>query len=216
MGQDEPVHTLAVCDTEPVAIEGLRSLLRSAAGMSVVAAETTLADGLDAVRELRPNLAVVDKAFGTQAVLDLLHTVRHGALETCVIVWSTSFTEVEALRLLQAGAAGVVRKTSSLDTLVACLTSVARGSQWMGEDIIREGGLAPRQRTPLLTVRELEVMQLVERGMRNRDIAESLGIQVGTVKIHLKHIFEKTGVRGRYGLALSGLRDKGLRTTLLV
>jgi DNA-binding NarL/FixJ family response regulator len=50
---------------------------------------------------------------------------------------------------------------------------------------------------------------LVERGLRNRDIAKQLGIQTGTVKIHLKHIFEKTGVKGRYGLALTGLREKG-------
>ena len=48
--------------------------------------------------------------------------------------------------------------------------------------------------------REVEVTRLVEQGLRNRDIARSLGIQTGTVKIHLKHIFEKTGVRGRYGL----------------
>jgi DNA-binding NarL/FixJ family response regulator len=53
-------------------------------------------------------------------------------------------------------------------------------------------------------------MELVERGSRNKDIAIALGIQTGTVKIHLKHIFEKTGIRGRYGLALSGLKEKGL------
>jgi DNA-binding NarL/FixJ family response regulator len=50
---------------------------------------------------------------------------------------------------------------------------------------------------------------LVEKGLRNRDIARQLGIQTGTVKIHLKHIFEKTGVRGRYGLAFTGLQNKG-------
>jgi DNA-binding NarL/FixJ family response regulator len=53
-------------------------------------------------------------------------------------------------------------------------------------------------------------MQLVEQGFKNREIANELGIRPGTVKIHLKHIFEKTGVRGRYGLALTGLREKGL------
>ena len=60
-----------------------------------------------------------------------------------------------------------------------------------------------------LTPREHEVAEQVEKGLRNRDIARNLGIQTGTVKIHLKHIFEKTGVRGRYGLALNGLREKG-------
>jgi len=50
----------------------------------------------------------------------------------------------------------------------------------------------------------------VEQGFKNKEIATELGIRPGTVKIHLKHIFEKTGVRGRYGLALSGLKDRGL------
>ena len=54
------------------------------------------------------------------------------------------------------------------------------------------------------------MLELVEQGMRNKDIGEALGIQAGTVKIHMKHIFEKTGIRGRYGLALSGLKEKGL------
>jgi DNA-binding CsgD family transcriptional regulator len=66
-----------------------------------------------------------------------------------------------------------------------------------------------RPRRSALTVREVEIAALVEQGLRNRDIARLLGIQTGTVKIHLKHIFEKTGVRGRYGLALNGLRQKG-------
>jgi DNA-binding NarL/FixJ family response regulator len=61
-----------------------------------------------------------------------------------------------------------------------------------------------------LTSRELQVMDLVERGFKNKEIAVNLGIQTGTVKIHLKHIFEKTGIRGRYGLALSGLKERGM------
>ena len=53
-------------------------------------------------------------------------------------------------------------------------------------------------------------------GTRIRKSAEALGIRTGTVKIHLKHIFEKTGIRGRYGLALSGLKHKGLLAAVLV
>ena len=61
-----------------------------------------------------------------------------------------------------------------------------------------------------LTPREHQVLELVEQGFKNKEIALELGIRPGTVKIHLKHIFEKTGVRGRYGLAISGLKDKGV------
>jgi DNA-binding NarL/FixJ family response regulator len=60
-----------------------------------------------------------------------------------------------------------------------------------------------------LTAREQQVLELVEQGCKNKEIAGELGIRPGTVKIHLKHIFEKTGIRGRYGLALNGWRDKG-------
>jgi two-component system, NarL family, nitrate/nitrite response regulator NarL len=201
---------------EPVAIEGLRSLLQSADGLRLVASETTLEDGLDAVRELGPQLAVVDKAFGPHGVMDFLTSVPHAPNETRVIVWGTAFSELEALRLMQAGAAAVVRKTSSLDMLIECIRSVASGARWMEGDIIRESDAMERRRSPALTARELEVLRLVERGMRNREIGDYLGICVGTVKIHLKHIFEKRGIRGRYGLALSGLREKGVQTPIPV
>jgi DNA-binding NarL/FixJ family response regulator len=61
-----------------------------------------------------------------------------------------------------------------------------------------------------LTARELQVRELVERGMKNKEIAMTLGIRTGTVKIHLRRIFEKTGIHGRYDLALAGLTEKGV------
>ena len=79
-----------------------------------------------------------------------------------------------------------------------------------------ESGLLPavelvtRNGRSALTAREVQVMELVEKGMKNKEVGDSLGIRTGTVKIHLKHIFEKTGIRGRYGLALRGLKKKGL------
>jgi DNA-binding NarL/FixJ family response regulator len=127
-----------------------------------------------------------------------------------VIVWSFSFSESEALRFLQAGAAGVVRKTASLDTLMNCIRAVVSGNTWMEEKMAGEADRPVRSGRSPLTARELQVMELVERGLKNKDIGASLGIRTGTVKIHLKHIFEKTGIRGRYGLAISGLKEKGL------
>jgi two-component system nitrate/nitrite response regulator NarL len=118
-------------------------------------------------------------------------------------------SESEALRFLQAGARGVLRRTSEPETLVICLRSVTSGNTWLEDGIFGDSDRVPYPRRSQLTPREVEIADLVEKGLRNRDIANNLGIRTGTVKIHLKHIFEKTGVRGRYGLALNGLREKG-------
>ena len=212
----ELVDTVAVCATEPIAIEGLRSLLESAEGLRVVAAETSLAEGLDAVRDLQPAILVLDKAFGVQAVMECPGTLRKCDCQTAVIVWGSAFPEAEALRFLQSGAAAVLRKTARLDVLLTCLRQVARGATWMEDQLVPETDRRGRSAHSPLTARELQVMELVERGMKNKDIGDSLGIRTGTVKIHLKHIFEKTGIRGRYGLALSGLKEKGLLAPALM
>jgi len=202
------LDTIAVCDTEPVAMEGLRSLLEPMDGLRVVALESTLNDGLDAVRELKASLFVLDAAFGPQPVRDALQRARDAGASP--IVWGSLISESESVRLIQNGACAVIRKSSSLETLVDCLRSVASGATWMDHTVLRQSSGGSRNVHSPLTAREQEVMELVERGLKNRDIGECLGIRTGTVKIHLKHIFEKTGIRGRYGLALAALRQKGL------
>jgi two-component system nitrate/nitrite response regulator NarL len=202
------LDTIAVCDTEPIAIEGLRSLLEPLSGLCVVAAETSLSDGLDSLRELRPSMFVLDAAFGVHAVKDALRAARDSG--SASIVWGSLISESESIRLIQTGASAVIRKNCSLNSLVDCFRSVASGGTWMDRTMFPEMGYGLHPGHSPLTSREQEVMDLVERGMKNREIAEALGIRTGTVKIHLKHIFEKTGVRGRYGLALSALREKGL------
>jgi len=190
-------------------MEGLRSLLESVEGLRVIAAETSLGDGMDAVRELQPDVVVMDKSFGIQAVMECLRTLRHAESHTAAVVWSGALSGAEALRLLQAGASGVVHKTASMDTLLDCIRQVAAGSTWMEEDLVATPEQPVRTGHSALTAREVQVIELVERGMKNKEIASALGIRTGTVKIHVKHIFEKTGIRGRYGLALSGLKEKG-------
>jgi len=203
------VYTLVVCDAEPVAIEGLRSLLQPAREFSLVSAANTLSEALEAVRQMGPSLFLLDKAFGIHAVMDCLRMLRENS-GPATVVWGESVSEAEALRFLQSGATAVIRKTTPLEALLECLHSAARGETWVEPDVLNHKELPPRLARTALTAREMQVMELVERGLKNKDIAATLGIRTGTVKIHLKHIFEKTGIRGRYGLALSGLKAKGL------
>jgi DNA-binding NarL/FixJ family response regulator len=200
--------TVGVCDTQPVTIEGLQSLLRDCEDLRVIGSATNLFSGLELVQNHNPSIVVIDKAFGLPAIMDWLANLRSTA--TCSVVWGVSMNEAEALRIMQAGAQGVMRKTAEPATVLACLRTVADGKTWMEDSLLGDNEKSVRHSRSNLTPREQEVVELVEQGLKNKDIGVSMGIRPGTVKIHLKHIFEKTGIRGRYGLALSGLREKGL------
>jgi DNA-binding NarL/FixJ family response regulator len=203
MNETVAVKSVVICDTEPIAVEGLRCLLGTCPDLRVIAGETSLSDGMDLVLRHMPDVVVIDKAFGIHATMDWLARIRRDELPTRAIVWTSNLGEVEAVRLMQAGALGLVTKSATLEQLLECTRSVASGRCWVQPGLVRT--ISGR---PSLTGRELQVLELVEQGMRNKEIAGVLGIQAGTVKIHLKHIFEKTGIRGRHGLALSGLRDR--------
>jgi two-component system nitrate/nitrite response regulator NarL len=200
--------TVGVCDTQPVTIEGLQSLLRDCEDLRLIGSATNLFNGLELVQSQNPSIVVIDKAFGLPAIMDWLSNLRSS--QTCSVVWGISMNEAEALRIMQAGAQGVMRKTAEPATVMACLRTVAEGKTWMEDSLLGDNDKSVRHSRSNLTPREQEVVELVEQGLKNKDIGISMGIRPGTVKIHLKHIFEKTGIRGRYGLALSGLREKGL------
>jgi two-component system nitrate/nitrite response regulator NarL len=201
---------VAICDTEPIAIEGMRTLLNQCEDLHLAAAETSLLGGIEIVRQHAPAVMILDKNFGIYAVMDCLQRLRGTGSGVATIVWGENLNEAEALRMMQVGALGVVRKTAPLQALLECMRTVAAGNTWMEESVLQEPERPARGTRTNLTTRELQVVELVERGLKNRDIGLQLGIRPGTVKIHLKHIFEKTGIRGRYGLALSGIRDKGV------
>ena len=202
------LKTVGICDTQPVTIEGLESLLRGCQDMQVVGSATNLFNGLELVQTCHPSIVVIDKAFGLPAIMDWVANLKSAGSHS--VVWGVSMNEAEALRIMQAGAQGVIRKTADPSTVLSCLRSVASGATWMEETLLGDGERAVRHSRSNLTPREQQVVELVEQGLKNKDIAVNMGIRPGTVKIHLKHIFEKTGIRGRYGLALSGLREKGL------
>jgi len=200
---------VAVCDTQPLTAEGVRSSLRLSEELEFLERVDTLAAAADMVRDLRPDLLIIDKSFGSQALLQWLADLRIYQSTTSVIVWGNAITEPEALRLLQGGVRGILRKSADPEALLSCLRSVSAGINWMEESLFRESTRMERYPRSELTPREQQVLELVEQGLKNREIARELGIRPGTVKIHLKHIFEKTGVRGRYGLALTGMKDRG-------
>ncbi len=205
------MKTIAVCETQPVTAEGLRTLLQGCSDLRFAQAIDSLAQASMLLGQSPPDVLLIDKSFGIQVILEWLSDTE-GTLAHApgIVIWGVSVTESEALRFLQAGARGILRKTAGLATVLACLRTVAAGRSWMEDCVFRDPGRAENYPRSELTAREQQVLELVEQGCKNKEIAVELGIRPGTVKIHLKHIFEKTGVRGRYGLALNGWRDRGM------
>ena len=205
---------VSVCDTQPVTAEGVRTLLNGSLDLECGESASSLTQATEILQARGPGVLLVDKAFGIQPILEWLAELRENHAEllarTGVIVWGPSVTEAEALRFMQAGARGILRKTANIPVVLACVRTVAAGRSWMEDCVFGDTARSDRYPRSELTSREQQVLELVEQGFKNREIALELGIRPGTVKIHLKHIFEKTGVRGRYGLALNGLKDRGL------
>jgi two-component system nitrate/nitrite response regulator NarL len=197
---------VVACESQPLMMEGLRTLLRDCVDLKFAGGVSTIAAGIEVVRALRPSVVIIDKALGFQAIADWLVTLKGSG--TAAVVWGSAIGGAEAIKFVQAGVRGVVKKDSELDAVLSCLRTAGEGGNWMGDTILRTSP-RPANSRPSLTPREGQVVELVVKGLRNKEIGTRLGIETGTVKIHLKHIFEKTGCRGRYGLALSGLREKG-------
>jgi two-component system, NarL family, nitrate/nitrite response regulator NarL len=209
----EAVRAVSICDTQPVTALGIKTLMADLTDMRFQGEGDSLAKAAVWLHGAPPDVLILDKAFGMQALLDWLTEWKVSPQyrsEVGIIVWGVSVTEAEALRFLQAGARGILRKTATVQSVVACLRAVSAGRSWMEDCVFRDTARPERYPRSELTAREQQVLELVEQGFKNKDIATELGIRPGTVKIHLKHIFEKTGVRGRYGLALNGLRDRGI------
>jgi two-component system, NarL family, nitrate/nitrite response regulator NarL len=210
---------VSVCETQPLTIFGLEHLLQSTSDLEFGSFHGSPAEWSIAPNAERTDILVIDKGLGAKVVLDTLTQLAAErqtgrATVPAVVIWGMSITEAEALRFLQAGAKGIIRKSAENSTILACLRCVAQGRNWMQDSVFRDGSVQEMQLRTDLTPREHQVMELVEQGFKNREIALELGIRPGTVKIHLKHIFEKTGVRGRHGLALNGLRQKGVISLL--
>lgn len=196
---------IGICDSHPVLALGIQAILHEHPGMVVSWTVSSAEEMLRRCQEAAPDVVLVDKVLGLAAIGAFVSEWgQHGG--PAAVVWGTSVTETEAVRLVQAGVKGILSKSIEPEGLVSCLRAVARGQTWIEESIFRSRARTRLRETKYgLTPRESEVFRLVRIGLSNNEIAEELGISPGTVKIHLRHLYEKTGLRGRFQLAIADI-----------
>jgi two-component system nitrate/nitrite response regulator NarL len=203
--------TVYVCESQPIVIEGLKRALEGHSDLQLVGASLSIADALESIAAVQPSIILLDQAAGSKAAFELIPKIRMRSLHSHPILWVTSVTEVESFRALQNGMRGILKKTLPVESVVECLRAVGRGNIWIENSISNQVvGFLNRRNLPRLTPREYEIVALICRGMKNKQIAGELSITIGTVKVHLMHIFEKTGVKDRFELALEAHKLIGL------
>jgi len=136
----------------------------------------------------------------------LVRRLRAAHPELPLIVWQRVTVIEPALNALAAGARGVVLDTTPAVHVLACLKTVLSGGVWAPPSVA-QASLASRSFR--LTCREGQIATMVSQGLHNKEIAYSLGISEGTVKVYLSRLFDKVGVSDRYELALLTLRQTG-------
>lgn len=210
-----PIRIVLV-DDHPLILDALGALLRAEDGFEVAAACTSGAEALQAVRRHRPDVLILDLRMPDLSGLDVLRALAGDNLPTRTILLTAAIEESEMLEAMRLGVFGVLLKEMASGSVVQCVRKVHSGARWlekrsaarMIEKLARREGGA-REAAVLLTPRELEIVTLIGRGLRNKEIAAHLSVREQTVKVHLSHIYAKLGVDGRLAL-LRYAEDKGL------
>ena len=207
---------LVLADDHPIVLDGLEALFQQETDFRVVARCLTGEATLQAVRKHRPHILILDIKMPGMDGLAVLRKLGEEKLSTKVVLLTAEADEDQVMEALRLGVAGVVLKEMAPRLLVQCLRKVQAGEQWLEKRSVgraiekmlrREAGA--RELAKVLTAREIEIVRLVAKSLRNKEIAEKLCITEGTVKIHLHHIYEKVHVSTRLELTLYA-QDKGL------
>jgi DNA-binding NarL/FixJ family response regulator len=204
--------TVFACETQPIVVEGLERVLGACEDLKFAGARPSMEESIEVLRQTPADLLLLDQSAGLSTILRFATALHTASIETQPILWITDLADADALRAVRAGIRGILPRAAAIPVLLQCLREVAQGKLWVEDSGQVLGLLSPRQ-SSRLTHRELEVARLVCQGLRNKEIATALRITPGTVKVHLMHIFEKTGLQNRFALALHGRTATGLAAT---
>lgn len=198
------VTRILIVDDHPVVRSGLRSLLEGEPGLEVCGEAGTLGEGLAETARLRPDLAIIDIALGSEDGLDLVKSIASRWPEVPMLVLSMLSERLYAELALKAGARGYLMKAEAPQTTIFAVRRIVDGGVYLSDEIQsrwlrRTVGGGPTAFTlPIetLTPRELSILRLLGQGSRIREIARALHVSPKTVETHRDNVRAKLGLSG--------------------
>ena len=203
MTTEAQIRILSV-DDHPLLREGLAAIINNQQDMLLVAQASNAQEAIQQYRTHRPDVTLMDLRLPDKSGIDALIAVRAEFPEARVIMLTTFEGDVEIQRALEAGARGYMLKSMPPKELVEVIRQVHAGKKRIPAQLAAQ--LAEHMSDEDLTAREVEILNQIAGGNRNRDIAEKLFITEETVKVHVKHIMEKLGASDRTQAVAIGVR----------
>ena len=203
MAELEPIRILTVED-HPVFREGLGTIIGSQKDMRLVAQATNAVEAMAQFRRHRPDITLMDLRLPGTNGTDALVAIRGEFPRARVIMLTTSDSDGEIQRAMRAGASAYLLKSMPKDELLAVVRSVHAGHRHVPPEVAAR--LAEHLGDEDLTARELEVLQLIRDGYRNKQIADQLKVAESTVNFHIKNLVGKLGANDRTHAVTIALR----------
>ena len=203
MSEHLPI-TVMVGDDHPVVREGLKAILSAQDDLEVVGEARTGGEAVASYFQLRPRVVLMDLLLPDMNGSEAIKRICEKSSDARIIVLTTLSGDEEIYRALEAGAHGYLLKDMVRKELIRAVHEVHAGRRFIPAEIgarLAEG--LPR---PDLTSREIEVLQQVAGGLRNKEIAYNLDISEATVNAHVKHILSKLSAADRTQAVMVALR----------